>query len=206
MSKVLVIKSHPLDAETSRSILILDTFINEYQTLNPGDTIEVVDLYNSFIPEIDKDVLTAWGALAGGQSLTELSDDQAQKVTRLNELIDQFIEADKVVVANPLWNLNVPTRLKAWFDAINVAGKTFKYTENGPVPLTPGKKTLHIQSNGGFYEGKDASSLYVKGIFEFLGADEVNQIFIEGIDYQPERKAEILEAAQASAKEIAANF
>ena len=44
-------------------------------------------------------------------------------MARFNELTDQFLSADKVVIANPMWNLNVPTRLKAWVDTINVAGK-----------------------------------------------------------------------------------
>ena len=43
-----------------------------------------------------------------------LSENQQQKVARFNELTDQFLSADKVVIANPMWNLNVPTRLKAW--------------------------------------------------------------------------------------------
>ena len=63
-----------------------------------------------------------------------------------------------------MWNLNVPTRLKAWVDTINVAGKTFQYTAEGPKPLTSGKKALHIQSNGGFYEGKDFASQYIKAV------------------------------------------
>ena len=74
------------------------------------------------------------------QRFETLSENQQQKVARFNELTDQFLSADKVVIANPMWNLNVPTRLKAWVDTINVAGKTFQYTAEGPKPLTSGKK------------------------------------------------------------------
>ena len=67
------------------------------------------------------------------------------KIARFNELTDQFLAADKIVIANALWNLNIPTKLKAWFDTVNVAGKTFRYTENGPEGLVTGKK--HCTSN-----------------------------------------------------------
>lgn len=206
MSNVLVIKAHPLDSAASRSLLILDTFLDHYRATHPEDIVTVLDLYDTSIPEIDKDVLTAWGDLASGKAFADLTDNQKTKIIRLNELNDEYIASDKVVIANALWNLNVPTRLKAWFDAINVAGKTFRYTENGPEPLVPGKKITHIQSNGGFYNGNDASSQYVRGVMEFLGASEINQIFIEGIDYQPERRDEILGNAHKIAQEIAEKF
>ncbi|WP_316396773.1 NAD(P)H-dependent oxidoreductase, partial [Enterococcus faecium] len=45
--------------------------------------------------------------------------DQSQKIARFNELTDQFLAADKIVIANALWNLNIPTKLKAWFDTVN---------------------------------------------------------------------------------------
>ena len=54
------------------------------------------------------------GALRAGAAFETLSENQQQKVARFNELTDQFLSADKVVIANPMWNLNVPTRLKAW--------------------------------------------------------------------------------------------
>ncbi len=64
-----------------------------------------------------------------------------KKIARFNELTEQFLAADKIVIANALWNLNIPTKLKAWFDTVNVAGKTFRYTENGPEGLVTGKKS-----------------------------------------------------------------
>ncbi|EOL42489.1 FMN-dependent NADH-azoreductase [Enterococcus phoeniculicola] len=206
MSKLLVIKAHPLSAEESRSMKALDTFLTSYKETNPSDEVVVLDLYNEFIPEIDKDILTGWTALRSGAAFDTLTADQQKKIARFNELTEQFLATDKVVVANAMWNLNVPTRLKAWFDTINVAGKTFRYTEEGPKPLVEGKKALHIQSNGGFYEAQDASSQYVKGILNFIGVDQVDQLFIEGIDHFPDRAEELLATAMTSATELGKTF
>lgn len=206
MSKLLVVKAHPLTKDESRSVRALETFLTSYQTENPTDVIEILDVYSDFVPEIDEELLSGWGALRTGTDFSELNESQQMKVARFNELTDQFLSADKVVIANALWNLNVPTRLKAWVDTINVAGKTFKYTEEGPKPLTNGKKALHIQSNGGFYEGQDFASQYIKGILSFIGVDEINQLFIEGIDHYPEKAEELLSNAMDQATELGKTF
>ena len=194
MSKLLVVKAHPLTKEESRSVRALETFLASYRETNPSDEIEILDVYapETNMPEID--------------AFETLSENQQQKVARFNELTDQFLSADKVVIANPMWNLNVPTRLKAWVDTINVAGKTFQYTAEGPKPLTSGKKALHIQSNGGFYEGKDFASQYIKAILNFIGVDQVDGLFIEGIDHFPDRAEELLNTAMTKATEYGKTF
>lgn len=58
-----------------------------------------------------------------------------------NSYTEEFLQQDKIIIANPLWNLSIPTRLKAWIDCITVAGKTFKYTETGSVGIVKGKKS-----------------------------------------------------------------
>jgi FMN-dependent NADH-azoreductase len=206
MSKLLVVKAHPLTKEESRSVRALQTFLESYRAENPADEVTVLDVYTDFIPEIDEELLSGWGALRTGTDFTALNENQQTKIARFNELTEQFLASDKVVIANALWNLNVPTRLKAWIDTINVAGKTFKYTEEGPKPLTNGKKALHIQSNGGFYEGKDFASQYVKGILNFIGVDQVDQLFIEGIDHYPEKAEELLGTALDKATELGKTF
>lgn len=61
MSKLLVIKAHPLTKEESRSICALETFLNSYKSQNPNDEIELLDVYTDFIPEIDEELLSSWG-------------------------------------------------------------------------------------------------------------------------------------------------
>lgn len=206
MSKVLVIKAHPLTGEVSRSMQVVDTFITAYKEKNHFDHINEINLYTSFIPEIDLDILAAWDALRTGTEFETLSQEQQDKVSRFNELTELFLDADKVIIANPLWNLNVPTRLKAWIDTVNVAGKTFKYTAEGPVGLAGGKKVLHIQANGGAYDGNDASSQYLNSILNFIGIDDITSVYIEGHAYEPERANEILADALAKVTSIAKEF
>lgn len=206
MSKLLVVRAHPLTTKESRSMLVTDAFVRAYRTHHPEDHIEDMNVYSILVPEIDSDLLNAWGDLEKGTRFYSLTPAQQQKVTLFNALTDSFLDHDKIVVANPLWNLSVPTRLKAWLDTITVAGKTFRYTETGSEGMVEGKKVLHIQANGGVYSGSDPASQYVKTLFSFLGVQDYLQLFVEGMDHDPSKAPEIVENAVKQAEQLAMTF
>lgn len=206
MSQVLIINAHPLTSKESSTLKLLEKFEAVYTAAHPEDVVEKVNLYSSDLPEIDGDILSGWNKLKAGTSFDQLAPIEQDKITRFNKYTEQFLAADKIVVANALWNLNIPTRLKAWIDTINVAGKSFKYTATGPVPLTEGKKALHIQSNGGVYHGQEPASRFLKDIFNFVGVADFNEAFVEGIDYDPANAESILGTALSNVESIAASF
>ncbi|HEM4781640.1 TPA: NAD(P)H-dependent oxidoreductase [Streptococcus suis] len=189
MVTVLIVKAHPLDAQKSYALRALEEFQTRYASLHPEDQIEVVDVFEDQIPALDKSLLEAMGAAKKGESI---SPDQAKQLDRYNALTQQFLMADKIVVVNPLWNLNVPSQLVY---TINVAGLTFKYGPEGSIGLVKDKKLLHIQSNGGVYAGQDPAAQYIKSIFEFLGFEDIHQVFIEGQSADPSQAQAIFEEA-----------
>ncbi|MFS0864683.1 NAD(P)H-dependent oxidoreductase [Fredinandcohnia sp. 179-A 10B2 NHS] len=206
MANILIVRAHPLNESVSRSMLVTDAFVEAYKLHHPEDLIEDINLYEMNVPEIDKDLLNAWADLGKGKPFYTLTESQQHKVTLFNSFTEGFLQQDKIVIANPLWNLSIPTRLKAWFDTITVAGKTFGYTETGSVGLLQGKKALHIQANGGFYNGADPASQYVKTLLMFLGITDYHQLFVEGMDHAPDKAPEIVSAAIDKAKELATAF
>ena len=191
MARLLIVKAHPFDSKASYALRALEDFICLYQEEYPGDAIEEVDVFED-IPLLDKDLLEAMSLAKKGQAL---SQNQEKNLARYNQLTEQFLRADKIVIANPLWNLNVPSQLVSWVNTINVAGRTFKYGPEGSIGLIKDKKVLHIQSNGGVYEGKDAASIYIRDIFKFLGVEDIYQVFIEGQSAEPARAEEIYQEA-----------
>ena len=193
MTHLLVVRAHPLDSEHSRSMQVTDAFVKSYTESHPEDTIEDINLYDLAVPDIDRNLLQAWSELGTGIAFDELSEAKQQKITLFNGYTNGFLHADKVVIANPLWNLNVPARLKAWVDTITVAGKTFKYNEKGEaVGLAGDKKVLHIQANGGVYDGKDPANQYLKTILTYIGVSDFQELFVEGMDYAPDKAADII--------------
>ncbi|HEM3981707.1 TPA: NAD(P)H-dependent oxidoreductase [Streptococcus suis] len=202
MATVLIVKAHPLDAQKSYALRALEEFQTRYASLHPEDRIELVDVFEDQIPALDKPLLESMGAVKKG---IEISPEQAEQLDRYNALTQQFLAADKIVVVNPLWNLNVPSQLVSWINTINVAGLTFKYGSEGSIGLVKGKKLLHIQSNGGVY-AQDPAAQYIKSVFEFLGFEDIHQVFIEGQSADPSQAQAIYAEAMSKIDRILETF
>ena len=211
MTKVLYITAHPHDDTLSYSMAVGKAFIDTYKEVNPDHEIINLDLYTEDIPHIDVDVFNGWGKLRSGQSFDELSAEEKAKVGRLNELVEQFIAVDKYVFVTPLWNFSFPPVLKAYIDSVSVAGKTFKYTAEGPVGLLTDKKALHIQARGGIYSEGPAAAMemghrYLDIIMQFYGVPSFEGLFVEGHAAMPDKADEIKQNAIARAKDLAHTF
>ncbi|SDM48720.1 FMN-dependent NADH-azoreductase [Fictibacillus solisalsi] len=211
MAKVLYITAHPHDEAQSFSMAAGKAFIEEYKNLNAEDEIVHIDLYKEKIPQIDADVFSGWGKLQSGKGFEELSAVEKEKVERLGQLSEQFVDADKYVFVTPLWNFSFPPVMKAYLDSVAVAGKTFKYTELGPVGLLTDKKAIHIQARGGIYSEGPAAELemghrYLGIMMNFFGVPSFDGVFIEGHAAMPEKAQEIKENGVARAKDAARTF
>lgn len=211
MAKVLYITAHPLNEENSYSLAVGGSFIKSYKEANPKDDVVHIDLYKEDIPSIDAHVFSGWGKLQTGTAFEELSHEEQSKVARLAELNEQFIAADKYVFVTPFWNFSFPPVMKAYLDSVSVAGKSFKYTELGPVGLLTDKKALHIQARGGLYSEGPAADLemghrYIGVMMQFFGVPSFEGLFVEGHNAMPEKAQEIKENAIARAKDLAQTF
>ncbi|MBO1198902.1 FMN-dependent NADH-azoreductase [Staphylococcus simiae] len=208
MTKLLYITAHPFDELVSNSMAGGKAFIEAYQENHPKDEVKHIDLFEEYIPLIDKDVLTGWGKAANGESLTQ---EEQTKIDRLSDILEDFLSADKYVFVTPMWNLSSPPVVKAYIDAVCVAGKTFKYTSEGAVGLLTDKKALHIQSRGGYYtEGpeaeKEMGDRYLRTVLTFLGVSSYTTLAIEGHNAEPHKAEEIKIAGINEAKELGKTF
>jgi FMN-dependent NADH-azoreductase len=211
MAKLLYITANPKPVEASFGLKVGQAFLEAYCEENPKDEIVELNLFQMNIPEIDGDVLSGWDKLRQGTPFESLNLAEQDKITRINELTEQFVGADKYVFVSPMWNLSIPPRLKAFIDTIMIAGKTFKYTENGPVGLLTGRKAVHIQARGGIYsEGPgvdmEFGDRYLRAVLAFIGITDVETIAVEGMAFMPEKAQEIQEKAIVQAKEVAKRF
>lgn len=210
MATVLYITAHPLDPEESYSLGVGKEFIEAYREANPTDEVVHLDMYKEDIPQLDADVLRGWGKLRTGSSFEQLSDAEKSKVARLEAIVDQYVAADKYVYVSPMWNFSLPPVLKAYTDATSIPGKTFKYTQNGPIGLLSGKKALHIQASGSVYSEGPLAPIemgysYLTKVLQFYGIQSVESIFVEGTA-SLEKAPAIKEKAIAQAKEVAKRF
>lgn len=191
MSKVLVLKSSIL-AGYSQSSQLADFYVEQAKA--QGKEVTVRDLAANPIPVLD-------GELVGAMrpSDTPLSPRQQEALDLSDELIAELQAHDEVVIAAPMYNFNIPTQLKNYFDLIARAGVTFRYTEAGPEGLVKGKTAVVISSRGGIHKDTPTDLLtpYVKLFLGFIGITDVEFVFAEGIAYGPE----VASKATAEAKE-----
>ena len=124
--------------------------------------------------------------------------------------LDELLAADILVIGAPMYNFTVPSQLKAWIDRIAVAGKTFRYTQDGPVGLLGGKRAFIASARGGVYSpGSPAAALehhetYLTGVLAFLGIRDVTIVRAEGVAVSPEARETALAKARAEILAIAA--
>jgi FMN-dependent NADH-azoreductase len=127
-----------------------------------------------------------------------------------NAYMDELFASDILVIGAPMYNLSIPTPLKAWIDRIAVAGKTFRYTATGPEGLLQGKKAFIASARGGVYSaGSPAAALehqesYLIGLLALLGVVDVTVVRAEGLALGTQAKDAAISQALADIAALSA--
>lgn len=177
----------------SQSTLLANRIVERLSAANPGAQVTVRDLAVAPHPMQDEAALGALFTPAENRT-----PGQAARAALDDEAIAEVQNADVIVLGVPMYNFGIPAQLKNWIDAISRAGVTFKYTEHGPVGLIKGKKAYVALTRGGRHKDtpNDTLAPYLKTVLGFLGMDDVQMIFAEGLSMGPEIANRSLQAAE----------
>ncbi|PHM47258.1 FMN-dependent NADH-azoreductase [Xenorhabdus miraniensis] len=177
MSKALILKSSILE-QYSQSNKMVDYFIEKWSNNKPENKVTIRDLAKHPIPVLDNELV---GALCTNN--IDLTDRQKEALNLSNSLISELKNHDVIVIAVPMYNFNIPTQLKNYFDLIIRSGVTFRYTESGSKGLIEGKKAIVLTARGGIYKDSPSDLLtpYMNLILNFIGITDVEFIFAEGL-------------------------
>ena len=192
-TRALVITSSIL-AENGQSIALANRFIEQASTRNDVNVTQR-DVVKTSLAHLDISELGAWQVAAA-----ERSAEQQALAARSDELLAELRANDVLVIAVPMYNLGIPSQLKAWFDRVLRAGETFRYTENGPQGLVEGKRAIILAARGGQYAGTefDSQTPHLKAMLGLMGIKEVDVVYAEGLNLgEQQREAAIKEAFQA---------
>lgn len=135
--------------------------------------------------------------------------DETSESAKLDEaVLQQFLEADVIVIGAPMYNFAVPTQLKAWLDRVMVAGRTFRYGENGPEGLAGGKRVIIASSRGGIYSQGPAVPMdfqepYLRAALGFIGITDIDFVRAEGVAMGDQARQDSLKAAHAVVANLA---
>jgi FMN-dependent NADH-azoreductase len=187
--KILHLDSSIL-GEGSASRAISAAIVDQLTRDDPAAEVTYRDLAAEPLPHL---TLEAWMALDQGPD------------------VQQFLDADVVVIGAGFYNFTIPTQLKSWVDRIAVKGKTFSYDENGVTGLATGKRVIIGLARGNVYSDASPFKAYehaetlLRSIFEFVGAD-VEFIIAEGIGRGEDARKAAVDGALEKASKLTPRF
>ncbi|CAM87181.1 putative acyl carrier protein phosphodiesterase (ACP phosphodiesterase) [Acinetobacter baumannii AYE] len=197
MAKILVLKSSIM-GEGSQTNRLIDVMLEHRKDQGLQDDITIRNLAEMNLPVLDLEIFQA---LRGAENVNQ---DIQRIVALSDELIAELKSADLLVIGAPMYNLNVPTQLKNWFDLVARARQTFRYTETYPQGLVEGVKAVVVSSRGGIHVGQETEAVtpYLKAVLGLMGIHDVDFIYAEGLDMQAYR-SNALDLASQQVKEFA---
>jgi FMN-dependent NADH-azoreductase len=182
MSRLLYIQASPR-GKRSHSIAVADAFIESYKQKHPDDVVVTLNVFEAPVPYFDGMAVQAKYTIMHGQPH---SKEELQAWKEVEKTIEQFKNADKYVLAVPMWNFSIPYRLKQYIDVLVQPGYTFTFSvDEGYKGLVTNKPLLVVYARGGEYaagsqaEAFDLQKKYVELIFGFIGFKDIHSIIIE---------------------------
>ena len=146
--------------------------------------------------------------LAAAQGAVPESPATRKDIAASQAVLDEFLNADTVVIGAPMYNFTIPSQLKAWIDRILVAGKTFKYSAAGAEGLAGNKRVIIAISRGGFYGAGTPAAVgehletYLRWVFGFIGVKNPEFISADGVQIGPEYREKALAGALQAATKL----
>jgi FMN-dependent NADH-azoreductase len=195
MKQTLLQLNSSLQSENGQSTRLANAFVAGWKARNPEGTTIVRDLNRDPVPHLTAERLQAFITRP-----EQRTPEQLAGAAYSDALIDELKRADVIVVGLPMYNFDIPSTLKAYFDHVARAGVTFRYSERGSVGLLPGKKAYVFATRGGIHAGtpSDTQTGHVRNFLGLLGITDVDFIYAEGLAISDTtREAALGQARQA---------
>jgi FMN-dependent NADH-azoreductase len=193
MATLLHVKTS-LFGENGQSAQLAKSFVDKWMAENPEAVVIERDLAKDPVPHLD-----AYRVTALNTPVDSRDAEQNSVVDYADTLLAEVKAADTLVIGLPMYNFNIPSQLKSWFDHLARAGVTFQYTEQGPVGMIEDKPVYLVATRGGLYaeQGQDFQVDFVKQFLAFIGLKDTRLVLAEGLAIEGHRDHS-LERARAA--------
>ena len=178
----------------SYSRKLADYIEAKWRSKYPTGRVIYRDLVENNIPHIHNDTI------AGFYTPVEKMTKEALQATALSdELIEELKQADELMISSPLYNLTVPSNLKAYIDQVTRVGHTFGTNDDGSFyGLLKGKNAYLALVKGGSYKGTpmeayDFQGPYLKAILGHMGIAVESIFSLEGTSQANELQTNLQE-------------
>ncbi|MBQ7223746.1 MAG: NAD(P)H-dependent oxidoreductase [Erysipelotrichaceae bacterium] len=135
-------------------------------------------------------------------TLAQRDQDVALSITDEYTYAHRFAQADEIVLAAPYWDYSYPASVKAFIEAVNCYGITFRYENDKAVGLCRAERLVYIQTAGGLIGRFNFGYDHVKALCQtFYGIKEVVEFRAEGLDLEDSDSEKLVNKAKKEIEE-----
>lgn len=180
----------------SRTRALAEAFLSAFRESHPGAEVETVTLealdLKPFLPAAlnQRDELASVGAFGAP----------------VFDLARQFQAADKIVAAAPFWDLSFPAVMRTYIEYISANGLCYHYEADGCHGDCRADRLAYLTSGGDFERPESLGVLYWKQLSKMFGVPRFDYVFAGGLDVDPAKAPELLEAACEQARTLGRSF
>ncbi|MEC9205844.1 MAG: NAD(P)H-dependent oxidoreductase [Pseudomonadota bacterium] len=189
MEKVMYVEASPRKSR-SHSMKIAKAYLEKIRGNNSNIEIKTIDLWDYDLPEFNGNMLDAKYAVITGSDSTE---EQKKAWGRVTSIYNEFADADHYVFSVPMWNFNVPYKLKHFIDIVTQPGLSWSYTpDEGYKGLMKGRTATVIYASGDGYgdgtgfESFDLQKPYIELWLTFIGFDKIDKVIVDRTLFEPD--------------------
>ncbi len=180
--KINYIECSPRGAR-SHSSKIAQAYIEQAKKNISDLELNHINPWSLDLPEFNGDMLDAKYSVIRGDNP---SDAEVSAWSNVKSIFDEFNSADHYLFSVPMWNFNIPYKLKHYIDIVTQPGMSWSYTpEDGYKGLMTDKTATIIYATGdGYSEGTgfesfDMQKPYVNLWLTFLGFKQIEKVVID---------------------------
>ena len=180
----------------SRTRALAEAFLSAFQESHPGAEVETVTLealdLKPFLPAAlnQRDELASVGAFGAP----------------VFDLARQFQAADKFVAAAPFWDMSFPAVMRTYIEYISANGLCYHYEADGCHGDCRADRLAYLTTGGDFERPESLGVLYWKQLSRMFGIPRFDYVFAGGLDVDPAKAPELLEAACEQARTLGRSF
>lgn len=180
----------------SRTRALAEAFLSAFRESHPGAEVETVTLealdLKPFLPAAlnQRDELASVGAFGAP----------------VFDLARQFQAADKIVAAAPFWDLSFPAVMRTYIEYISANGLCYHYEADGCHGDCRADRLAYLTTGGDFERPESLGVLYWKQLSKMFGVPRFDYVFAGGLDVDPAKAPELLEAACEQARTLGRSF
>ena len=180
----------------SRTRALAEAFLSAFRESHPGAEVETVSLealdLTPFLPAAlnQRDELASVGAFGAP----------------VFDLARQFQAADKIAAAAPFWDMSFPAVMRIYIEHISANGLCYHYEADGCHGDCRADRLAYLTTSGDFERPESLGGLYWKQLSKMFGVPRFDYVFAGGLDVDPAKAPELLEAACEQARALGRSF